>query len=324
MSVPQGMEITIIRRDGTNLTIELVVSRSHAHLEERLRDRDNSVGDLFVGVFRDVSLRKAAEAARQQALQDAMAANRAKSEFLANMSHELRTPLNAIIGFSDVMKSQRLGAIGNSRYLEYAVDINNSGQHLLELINDVLDVSRIESGRCELREDIVDLISLVDECRQIISGSAVNTHKTFACQSDPSLPPIRADERALKQVVLNLLSNALKFTGPKGTIRLCALVSSDGYPTIEVHDNGIGIPESDLARVTEAFYQVDGSLKRQHEGSGLGLYLAKRLTELHGGDLTIESRDGNGTTVRMRLPRERIADFPSVLGSRPPLRVAVS
>jgi PAS domain S-box-containing protein len=306
---PQHTEITIRHDDGTKLTVELVVSRSQAPLQGGSRER-GSEGDVFVIVFRDVSLRKAAEAARQQALQDAMAANRAKNEFLANMSHELRTPLNAIIGFSEVMKNQQLGPLENGRYLEYAADINSSGRHLLELINDVLDVSRIEAGRCELREEIVDLVSLLDSCSQVFSSSIVSTNKTFAVQLDSNLPAIRADERALKQVILNLLSNALKFTGPNGSIRLGAFLTSDGCPTIEVRDDGIGIPESHLARITEAFYQVDGSLQRQHEGSGLGLYLAKRLTELHGGHLGIESHSGNGTTVHVCLPRERIADVP--------------
>ena len=321
-AVPQETEITLSRDDGTRLTVEIVVSRSQTHPEGGLRERKNSEDDVFVVVFRDVSLRKAAEAARQQALEDAMAANRAKSEFLANMSHELRTPLNAIIGFSEVMQNQHLGPLGNGRYLEYAADINNSGQHLLEVINDVLDVSRIEAGRCELHEDIVDLVSLLESCQQMFSGSIINTNKTFEVRLDATLPRIYADERALKQVVLNLLSNAFKFTGPNGTIRLSAFVTSDGCPAIEVCDDGIGIPETHMGRVTEAFYQVDGSLKRQHEGSGVGLYLVKRLTELHGGRLSIESRCGNGTTVRVCFPRERIADPREISDLHPTMHVA--
>jgi signal transduction histidine kinase len=232
---------------------------------------------------------------------DAHLANRAKSEFLANMSHELRTPLNAIIGFSEFMASGALGPVGSPRYLEYARDINNSGRHLLDMISDILDMSKIEAGQYELAPQDVDLATIAAFCVKLVAGRAEAGHLTIANQIGADIPALRADQRALRQIVLNLLSNAVKFTPPGGTVTVSAVAEGEAV-RIVVADTGMGISPADLAHIAEPFRQAGEVLNRPQDGTGLGLAITKRLVEMHGGRLEIQSAVGQGTTVSIILP----------------------
>ncbi|MBL8836212.1 MAG: hypothetical protein JNL66_08210 [Alphaproteobacteria bacterium] len=243
------------------------------------------------------ALRLAEDARAQSAL-----ASRTKSEFLANMSHELRTPLNAIIGFSQVMAQQMLGPMGNAKYLEYAGDVEKSGRHLLAIINDILDISKIEAGRFELQKAPLDPTAVLQLCERLVHERAREAGLMLILDSGGSnLPLIEADETKLKQILLNLLSNAIKFTPPGNEVRLGARVEGRSI-TFTVADQGIGMTPPELAMALEPFRQVDNSLSRRHDGTGLGLPLAKRLTELHGGTFDIASAKDVGTTVHVRLP----------------------
>ena len=234
-------------------------------------------------------------------------ASRTKSEFLANMSHELRTPLNAIIGFSELMAKQSLGPISNPLYVDYLRDIYDSGEHLLGIINDVLDMARFEAGRLQLHEAEVDLTDIVDRSIRMVRGRASGQAVRFDVDLPEDLPWILGDAVKLQQVVVNLLSNAVKFTPVEGSITTSGARGADGV-TISVRDTGIGIPRAQLADVLEPFKQVESGLARRHEGAGLGLPLSKSLVELHGGRLTIDSDLGQGTTVTIRLPADRILE----------------
>ena len=234
------------------------------------------------------------------AKQRAEAANLSKSQFLANMSHELRTPLNAIIGFSDMMKSQLLGPIGSVRYLEYARDIHASGTHLLSLINDVLDMSKIEAGRYTIHPEPLDAAEMLRTCARLVRVRANEAGVALGIGVSQELP-LTADARALKQILLNLLTNAIKFTPAGGNVNLSAGRENDGI-IFRVSDTGCGIPAEDLPRIGRRFEQVDNALTRKGEGTGLGLALSRALVELHGGTLTLESTVGVGTTVSVWLP----------------------
>jgi signal transduction histidine kinase len=245
----------------------------------------------------------------QAAKLHAEAASKAKSDFLANMSHELRTPLNAIIGFSDVMKSQILGPIGNRTYLDYAADINFSGKHLLEIINDILDVVRHESGKMELKEEVVDVEAVINEARRLVAPQALQGEVELTWRAPASaLPPLFCDRVRLRQMLLNILSNAVKFTGPGGSVEIAAELT-DGLQLI-VKDSGVGIKPEDIARIMTPFGQVDTEYSRHHQGTGLGLTLTKALVERHGGRLSLISVPDVGTTVRLSFPAERLARQP--------------
>jgi signal transduction histidine kinase len=238
------------------------------------------------------------------ALDQAGQASKAKSEFLASMSHELRTPLNAVIGFSDAMVMEIFGPMSD-RYKNYASDIRSSGAHLLALINDVLDLSRLDAGHAELREEVFGLPELVGEAVRMIQDQAQKAGLALSTDIADGLPALKADRRRIKQVLVNLLSNAVKFTPNGGGVAISARLTGTGL-TVAVADSGIGIAAEDIPKALEVFGQVDSSLARKYEGTGLGLPLSKQLMELHGGTLSLESLANVGTTVSITLPRERL------------------
>jgi signal transduction histidine kinase len=244
--------------------------------------------------------------ALHEAMERAEAASRAKTEFLATMSHELRTPLNAIIGFSEVLKRELLGPLGQERYREYAKDINESGAHLLSLISDILEYSKSESGKLRLVESEVDLNQMIaNVVRQ--QGPRAEVAGIALLRDGVEQPiRIRGDERKLRQVLMNLASNAIKFTPMGGEVRLGLGRDDDGGVAITVVDTGIGIAADDMPKVFTAFGQIDNAWSRRYEGSGLGIPLAKAMIELHDGSLTIASNVGSGTVVTVKLPRERV------------------
>lgn len=239
------------------------------------------------------------------ALADAAAGSRAKSAFLAAMSHELRTPLNAVIGFADILALETFGPHSSPRYKSYSNDIRASGVHLLSLINDILDLSRIDGGGMSLEEEEIDLRLLVTQALSMVSHQAEAAQIVLREEIEPGLPFIRGSERRLKQVLINLLVNAIKFTGRSGCVRIQARPNNSNI-AIAVIDNGIGIAEEDIPRALERFGQVDSSLARKYEGAGLGLPLSKQLVELHGGSLEVQSAVNIGTTVTILLPASRI------------------
>lgn len=284
------------RKDQTVLPIEVVVT------EMRIGDER-----YFVAIVRDISERKRVEVELRKALENAEAANRTKSLFLANMSHELRTPLNAVIGFSEVMKGEMFGPIGNERYADYIGNIHDSSRHLLSVINDILDISRIESGELELEEDWVPLPEILGWAKDRAVSAGSVKHAAIDLQIDPSLPAIFVDRRAMRQVVLNLVSNALKFTPADGEIKIRAYRDALAGMAIEVTDTGIGIPDGQIDKMMQPFIQSDNSLARRYEGTGLGLAITKSLVDAHEGRLSIESTEGVGTKVTVHLHETRVA-----------------
>lgn len=240
-----------------------------------------------------------------EALEEAAVANRTKSTFLAAMSHELRTPLNAVIGFSDVLLAELYGPLGAERYKEYAQDIRDSGTHLLSLINDVLDLSRLDAEQASLDDDEFAIEDVVLEAERMIEPQAEKAGVRLSHDMPRDLPMVRADRRRIRQILLNLVSNAAKFTHPGGSVHVSAHYSAEGM-IISVADTGIGIAKNDIPKAFERFGQVDSRLARKYQGTGLGLPLAKQLAELHGGKLTLTSAVGVGTTVTFTLPSERV------------------
>jgi signal transduction histidine kinase len=298
---------------------------------EQLRDPDVQVVQLNTAVGRLVEVRRSAmpdggvlltfaditeakqvEAHLRRAKDEAEIASRSKTEFLANMSHELRTPLNAVIGFSDILIGQIFGPLGDSRYRDYARDIRDSGQHLLNLINDVLDVSKVEFGKVELLEETVDVMGVVESCIRLMRERAETAGIRLYQELPRSLPQMQADSRRLKQILLNLLSNAVKFTPPGGRVTIRASEGADGLRLV-VEDSGIGIAADDLEKALRPFGQIDSRLARKYQGTGLGLPLARSMTELHGGKLVLESTPGRGTTATVWLPASRILSPAGIL-----------
>ena len=240
----------------------------------------------------------------------AESANRAKTEFLAAMSHELRTPLNAIIGFSEIIQTETLGPVGSVKYRDYACDIHESGQHLLDLINDILDLSKVESGLDELHEEDIEIPDLARSVWRLILQRAQKQGVALTLELPEEPPPLRADQRKLKQILVNLLSNAIKFTEAGGKVALKVWCRVDSGYVFQVVDTGIGIALDDIPKALSPFQQIDSEINRKYEGTGLGLPLTKALVEMHGGYLDLQSEVGVGTAVTVRFPAERIVSSP--------------
>jgi signal transduction histidine kinase len=255
-------------------------------------------------------------------LDEAEAANRAKSEFLAVMSHELRTPLNAILGFSEMFMQQLMGPLGSPKYMEYAGDIHDSGQHLLAIINDILDLAKAESGKLELSEEPTSLNEIMDATLRMCQHKAIEGRVELEYEGQENAPHVVVDPRLFRQVALNLVSNAVKFTPSGGRVKIDMRISAATGVTLLVKDTGIGIAAQDIDRVLRPFEQVESALSRRHGGTGLGLPYSKKVIEIHGGKLILASQVGMGTTVRVELPASRVRPGTEQAGSQTTLRIA--
>jgi len=299
-------EFSLHHADGVDLVVELQVNASGLPGSAAATEGCNASRLVHIYTFRDVTERKRQEIDQKRSIAEAMAASRAKSEFLANMSHELRTPLNAVIGFSEVIKSQPFGPIGAPQYAEYVDDIFHSGQHLLSVINDILDMSKIEAGEMQLTETVFDIQRVIESSLRLIAERARKNRLKLAAHSVVDLPWLRADERMVKQMLLNLLTNAVKFTPARGEVTVDAAVDAVGCLVVSVSDTGVGIAPEDMEEVLRPFGQADSCLQREFEGTGLGLPLVKSMAELHGAHLSIDSTPNVGTTVTIRFPVARV------------------
>ena len=288
--VSVGTDITALKKHGEKLL------ESETRLKATVTDLQKSRHALEVQARQMLDLADKYQEEKTRA----EAANKAKSEFLANISHELRTPLNAIIGFSDIMTQEMFGPLGIDRYSDYCKDIYSSGTYLLNVINDILDMSKIEAGRMNIETEVLKASEAAADASRIVTGAATEKNIKVSSDVDDALL-VRADKRALKQILLNLLANAVKFTPDDGTIILKALPRGDRL-RFEVTDTGIGISERDIERLAEPFVQVENQFTKTHQGSGLGLAIARSLVELHGGKLSIRSEVKKGTTVSFTLP----------------------
>jgi signal transduction histidine kinase len=259
----------------------------------------------YRGTARDITEKVAAELALHEAKAAAESANHSKSQFLANMSHELRTPLNAILGFSEVLQNGIGGPLG-SRQAEYIGLIRQSGEHLLHLINEILDLARIDAGKLELHEEVLHPHDLVDRTVALVRDRAGTALLALTVNIEQHMPPLWADRTRVTEILLNLLSNAIKFTELGGAISLTLRRGEDGGAEFVVKDNGCGMTEADIEIALKRFGQVDGGLARRHQGTGLGLPLARQLAEAHGGSLTLQSKRGSGTTAIFGLPPSRV------------------
>jgi PAS domain S-box-containing protein len=279
----------------------------HIHMQSMLQRHADGRPRRLIGATWDMTGQVEAAEVLRRARDEAEIASKAKSQFLANMSHELRTPLNAIIGFSEAMKSGIVNIANEDLVRSYSADIHASGQHLLSIINDLLDLSRIEAGRLALQAEPLDLRDVINDVVNVVRHQAQAARLEIAYDLAAGAPPVRADERAMRQILLNLLSNAIKFTPAGGRIT-CGL-ADDGADGVRcwVSDTGIGIAAKDLPRLMQPFAQVDNVYSRHHQGAGLGLAIVRALVGLQGGDIALDSQPGAGTTVTVKLPRIRAA-----------------
>lgn len=290
--------------------IDIAASIAGGNLRTPIDARGHGEGARLMQALADMqvalndNLARIDQLSQKAAMVQVMAmSNRLKSEFMAHMSHELRTPLNAVIGFSEIIEKQMFGPVGHAAYVDYAGDIHRAGQHLLKLVNEVLDMSKIEAGKLELQEDTVDVSDLVEACVRLVQRQADKARVAILVAAEPAIA-MRADEMRLRQVVINLVSNAVKFTPEGGRVTVTA-GTEDGGCTIRVADTGIGMSPEDIEKAVQPFAQVESHLTRRYEGTGLGLPIARKLVELHGGELRIESAPGRGTTVTVILPPSR-------------------
>ncbi len=288
-------EIVGLRKDGSEFPARASISKLHLGSDT-----------MLTVILHDITEQKRGEAELVTAKETAEYADRAKSEFLANMSHELRTPLNAIMGFAQMIKSQSLGAQAVERYLDYADNIFDSGGHLLAIIDDILDLSKVDAGKLELDEREFDLAPTLEACETLIMGRAGIADVSLAIGGKTRGLKLLADERLVKQMLLNLLSNAVKFTPPEGRLTLTVQGAEDGRLAISVADTGIGMAQKDLAIALSPFGQIESALTRGHEGTGLGLPIVAALAELHGGELVLQSEPGVGTKATIWFPKERV------------------
>jgi signal transduction histidine kinase len=261
---------------------------------------DKYPADKYCAVLRDMSQWKAAEGALDEARVQAQRDSQAKSEFLAKVSHEIRTPLNAILGFAEVIMDERFGPVGNERYKEYLRDIHASGGHVMSLVNDLLDLSKIEAGKMDLEFAEVDANRVIAECVALIQPQANRERVITRLALAPRLPPITADERSLRQIVLNLLANAVRYNEPGGQVIISTALSDSGHAVLRVKDTGVGMSEGDLRKAMEPFGQASSS--RAAGGTGLGLPLTKALVDANHAGLNIRSRKNEGTLVEVTFP----------------------
>ncbi|MBL6933439.1 MAG: PAS domain-containing protein [Rhodospirillales bacterium] len=290
------LEKRYIQRDGKEIWAHLRVNAV----------RVSSGGPLLlVSMAEDITERKIADRELKMAKEAAESANNAKSEFLANMSHELRTPLNSIIGFSQMLQAETFGSVGSNTNKDYIENIYSSGKHLHQVIGDILDLSKIEAGEEELSEESIDLGDVVHECLEMISDNVARKGLTTPTNIPGKLPPLYADRLKVKQIVLNILSNAIKFTPKDGELKTEVLVDRQCSILLKIRDTGIGISPEDMEKVLEPFGQTGNTLTRSHEGTGLGLALVKSLVSMHGGSVGIESKIDKGTIVTVTFPPER-------------------
>lgn len=294
---PQTLEFRLRRRDGAYVAVEM---------------KTIAVDGEIVAISRDVSERNTRIANLVIARDRAEESSQARLRFLASITHELRTPLNAIIGFADMMNNEVFGPVGHNKYKEYAEHIRESGLHLVDLVSDLLDMSKIEAGKFSIERQKIELRPLLDECVAMVSGAAAEAGVNIVCDAERGLY-LNADRRAIKQSVVNLLSNAVKFTLSEGTVTLSAVSTQEGA-SITVADTGVGIPSSELGRIGKPFEQVAGT-RSMHKGTGLGLSLVKALTELHGGRMDIVSALGDGTTVTLQVPNAASTEMPEREGN---------
>ena len=286
-------EISGLRKDGSEFPAEASVSR--------LKLGNDT---LYTVMLHDISERKNADRQIKLAMEEALYASRAKSEFLANMSHELRTPLNAILGFSEALQIGIKGPLSEEQS-EYIDAVSQSGEHLLSLINDILDLSKLEAGKADVEEEDLDLDQLIDQALLLVSDRAREGKINIGLTSEHDSVHLRGDKRMILQILLNLLSNAVKFTLPEGSVSVNVTATHGSDIELSIKDTGIGMKESDIPHALSTFGQLDGDLDRRHEGTGLGLPLVKSLAELHGGKLELNSEPDVGTEATIIFPHSR-------------------
>lgn len=297
-------------KSGIRSSGEMKIMRSNGEIANALFTTavlELSQGRKFqITTIMDITMRKQMELSLRLAKEQADSANHAKSTFLANMSHELRTPLNAILGFSEMMMKETFGPLGSEKYGEYMGDVHSSARHLLEIINEVLDMSKIEAGRVELDEEYFDIADLIFSVERMMASRAFSSGLTIEENVEKGLPAFFADPRLVRQILINLVGNAVKYSQKNGTISIHAKKLGTGELQIVVEDNGVGIPKEKISEALEPFGQVNMSAESQSiQGTGLGLPLAKAMTELHGGSLILESDKGQGTKVTVIFPPNR-------------------